>query len=234
MEKLQQDSDKSLAQHKQELMGELAAEKDGAAPGAADPNQGLTEAMLSAVASPAVSIAIAVADDLASTNKKSSNIFTNTKSKHQNSLFVGGGGGATEAKSHRTTPLVPMSYSDKKVAMKNAPSKRDRDGDIFARTRVSSMSLTGATILGGKSTAIKGVSTKASDAKAIKIKELQAELAVVNRVMDKPYEGGNKRLESDLKKGVDSAEVTVQRSAPEKVKSVIPQSMMHMKPSGSP
>lgn len=239
MEKLQQDSAKiSLQDHKQELIGALEAEKNNgapAAPGGSDDFGTLaSEAALNATGGSTFSVAVSVADDLASTSKQNNaggSMFIDMKNKKQGSMFVGGGVKVNSDKASRVTPLVPLSYSDKKAALKNKPaSQRTRD-DISARARVSSMSLTGSSLIGGGSRPIRGAAVNASDAKAIKVKEILDELAVTNRNIANPYEN-TKRLVQDYEKGVDVAENTMQRTAPEKIKNAAPKVAAQMQPQG--
>ncbi len=234
MEKLQQDSaNLSLEQHKQDLIGALEAEKTAPGPGN-DASQMASEMMLAATGLGVAAAAVTAADDVASSNKNTpaaragttgSSMFVNPKSK--GSMFVGGGVSANN-KASRVTPLVPQSYGDKKAAARRAPlTSRMRD-DIAARARITGISLTGASLTGAKPSPIRGASVKESDARAIKVAEIIAELSVTNRVMSNPYEN-TKRLAQDYKRGVDTAENTVLRT-PERLKNAVPKAAAQMHP----
>lgn len=261
MEKLQQDSDKSLEEHQKSLIGALAEAMSGldGGPAAAAPEGGtapdtmVSEVMMAASGiGAAASVAVTVHEDLTA-SKPSGSIFLNTPRKHQNSLFVGGG--QVNPKASRRSTLVPMSYGDKKamakVDKKTAPrpmagavqqggvrvSIRGRDTDIFARTRLSGMSLTGASLTGAKPMPIRGVTASAAAAKAVRLKEMKAEMAFLKRIMNNPYENSVKRLVADYRNGVDVAEQTVQTAKPEVLKSAAPQVMAELQmkpPSGAP
>jgi hypothetical protein len=222
MEKLQQDSAMPLEQHKQDVLGALAAEKEGDQPGPAPDNNPLaTELMSKAIGGSIFAAAVAVRNDLASGPGGNAN-------KKPNSMFVGGG--SPSKADHVRTSLVPMSYSEKKeAAKKTAPGKSARDADIVARSGVSRMSLTGSSMSGGKPLPIKGASVTDKIARMLKVTELKQELTVVNRAIQEPYSPGSKRLLNDLGKGVDQAEIFVQRK-PDALKNTSPQFMQTMAP----
>ena len=227
VEKLQKDSDKSLADHQKEVLGAIAAaEKSPDAPeaGSADNDPMAAEMMTTAAGVSAfVSVAAVVREDLAASSKSSS-LFVGggAQSKKQNSLFVGGGSSTGSKATHTVAPLVPPSYGDKKAAARSNVSKPARAGDIFARSQISKMSLTGSSSSGGKSSPIKGAAVTKTTAKGLKAKELLQELGVVNQEMQKSYTSGSKRLMKDLSAGADSAEKFVQ-STPDALKSTSPQ-----------
>jgi hypothetical protein len=223
IEKLQKDSEIPLEPLKQDIIGALEAEKEGAAPSAPDDNPIATEVMSKAMGGSIFAAAMEVRNDLASSNNNSNSIFVGgMNKKQQGSIFVGGGSAGNNKATHARTPLVPPSYSEKKEAARKTPAKPERDADIFARSRLSGMSLTGSSATGGKSTPPKGVSATAATAKALKLAELQQQLSVVNQTILNPYDNSSKRLMNDLSKGVDKAEVFVQRN-PEKIRSTTQQ-----------
>lgn len=191
VERLQADTTVSLVQHEQMLTGALAeATKDGAAP-AAHSDRSLAKSI---TPTSIFSIALLVLDKLAS-NKPSAPV---APKKLSGSMFIGQG--TTSKAAHKSVPLMPQSYSEKK------------HGDIAARSRIAGLSLTGASLTGGKPTPLKGVTATLAISKLLAVTLLKAELATISRIKQSPYAAGSKRLAQDLEKGLDTASNFVARN----------------------
>jgi hypothetical protein len=229
IEKLQQDSEKSLEQHKQDIIGALAEEKDALAE-APDNNPLATEVLSKAMGGSVFAAAAAVHNDLSSSKPANSIFVGGMSKKNQGSIFVGGGSAGNNKAAH-ARPIVPMSYSEKKSALKNSTAKPARDADIFARSRLSGMSLTGSSTAGGKVAPVKGLTASAAAAKMIRIAELKQELAVVNNALENPYDAGTKRLAGDFSRGGAKAKTFVQQN-PEAARVVTPKAQSQFNPAG--
>lgn len=195
IERLQQDSDKSLEQHQQDVLVALdttAKEASGGQPEPAVDNHFVSKTMTSAVGG---------------------SIFVTSAAN--NSIFIGGRGGKA---AYTRTPLVPMSYAEKKEVATSALKNQGKSGnDIFARSQIAGQSLTGGgTSSGGKNTPARGFSVTAKTAKTLQAaQDLLKEMAVVNKTLNKPYDNAPKRLANDLLKGKNNATATARNINPQ-------------------
>ncbi|MBI3440280.1 MAG: hypothetical protein HY052_00465 [Proteobacteria bacterium] len=206
MERLQEDSPNiDLVQHQQTVLGALndatTKGESGKQPAVVDSNPLATKLITSVAAGSKFSLAMFLHEELSS-SKKNNSLFVSRAGNRGigNSLFVGGGGGATShAENRHQVALVPMSYGEKK--------RVDKDRTLFERSSIASMSLTGTSSVGGKPTPIKGATIKGKT-----IDWLRDELTVVNRVLQNPYAKGTQRLVQDLARGVENASNFAQRN----------------------
>lgn len=199
MEKLQQDSAvKDLTQHQQAVGIAMESAKKEITAAPADNNPMATKLMASAMGGSIFSAAVMAREELS--GKNSASLFTSpAKTGKPASMFLGGGSN-TASRTKTRSSIVPMGYSEKKLAAK------DNKKEIVARSTISGMSLTGTTTSGSGASPIKGAVVTPAMTKTLDIKWLEKELATVNRALQNPYASGTKRLLADLGKGVDNAE----------------------------
>lgn len=200
VERLQADTTISLVQHEQTVAGALAeAIKEGAAPQAAAPAANadpfLTKLMTAAIGGEILSAFMMVREEL-TVSKPPAPVTP------KQSAFIG----RTAKAAHKSVPLMPQGYGEKKHAARQA--SRDAHTGLAERSRIAGMSLTGASMTGSAPSPIRGIKT---NSKLPPVTELKKELATIKKTEQNPYEKGTNRLTEDLKKGNDSAERFVEQ-----------------------
>ncbi len=225
MEKLQADasSPMSLEGHLQKVTSAISegmqgggAKGGGAAPGGGE--DAFIDAMITTPVTGAGSMFISVYDQMNGGQTPLS-----ARQNGQKSSFLGSGYTGQKA---TPTPLVPMSYGQKRAAHKRAnklagqAAKKDgaaaRGSSVFASERIAlaSMSLTGSSMAGGAARPIKGAQIDLNAAAAMGFGGLVQELNVTLRKMQgvNRYDNDPRRLQSDLRLGKESAEMAVKNS----------------------
>lgn len=202
VERLQVDSTLNLEQHRKEVSQALAAASDSAAEKArpdTSENPFLNETITAALGGKAFSIFMVAQDEMRNTPG--------------NSLFVGGAAAAGKV-TRRPTPIMPLSYSDKKMAARREQAMpAARKGDIVAHSRIAGMSLTGRSTTDKKQVPIKGVlNITPGMAAGLGVSWLLDELRITDRAMQNPYDRAPKRLLQELEQGIDRAEEHVRRT----------------------
>ncbi|MDE2336631.1 MAG: hypothetical protein KGL10_04910 [Alphaproteobacteria bacterium] len=199
----------------------------GAAAGAAASGGGedpMTDALITTPVTGAGSMFISVYDQMNSSN---GNPLAGGSKNTNNSHFIGGSG-YSEQRKPTPTPLIPMTYAEKKMAVKRTGraavksaqggvrSSSSRGASVFASERLAlaSMSLTGGSLTDKKKTPMKGAKVNLAVAQAMGFGSLVQELNVTLREMQglNRYDKDPKRLELDLREGKASAEAVVQNS----------------------
>lgn len=199
----------------------------GAAGGSGGVSIGVGEVAAIAAGSifgPAIGAAVGVAA-VAATELSGKSSFFQPDRKKRDSRFLQG----SPAKPVQAVSLLPagaMTYGEKRAAAKIGGKVMEgaagKGVDVFARSRLAGMSLTGASGADKNLTPPKGVAVAPEAAKALGVSpDLVRELDVTLRARDNPYERGTKRLAEDLRQGVDAAENLVARK-PDLAKAVTP------------
>ncbi len=227
MEKLESDASTPLPleQHLEKVETAIAAAMDDpkGSVAAGGKEDGFTDAVLTSPIQSA-SIFVSIADQMSGGGDP----LLGSKKGHKQSHFLGGSAYSQQDKP-TPTPLIPMSYAEKKQAAKRAnraaaqankkgPGAKGRGVSVFASERLAlaSMSLTGESMTGQKKRPMKGAKVDIAMAQAMGLTGLVKELNVTLNTMKgvNRYDGnsGTHRLRQDLREGKKSAETLVQNN----------------------
>jgi hypothetical protein len=237
VDKMGPDSAKSPELNLKELNGALAnaAKANPAAAAAVGVSPGgvagggadlMTDAVITAAVNPVASAFVSIADGVGGGNKD----MKNGKKPEPRSIFVSGGQKAQTVARPAVTSLMPkeaMTYKERLAMAKHgqkmggSASGTDASGNLFAATRLASMSLTGKDSGGGAAPGAKGggdglpkgMSASGMTAATQQLTGLMKQISITLNTM----EGSNrynskKRLQNDLRQGNAQAEQLVDSS----------------------
>ena len=216
MERIQRDSEKQVPQHLQEVTAAIAAVQEqqpgGKAGGASSTeNPIFNDGASAALGAPAAaSIFLDLHGDLA----RGKNGKPSAEKKEEKSQFVI----KTSPKAQARSSYLPPTYMQMRAGAGGLTQHQVARGvavnvqDLREGTGRSCMSLTGTTPSGGKAAVpIRGATVTPEMARGVGVGWLADELNTTLRVRDNPYENAPRRLEDDLRRGVDAAENLVSR-----------------------